>query len=75
MRNSGAQNQNGIKPMNFRLRLAINSETPSTSKAAEHSRTPKRWRALLEPIPFRKVLECGCALPLFPPLRPARPLE
>jgi hypothetical protein len=34
-------------------------------KAAEDSRTPKRWRAILGATSVRKVLECGCPLPLW----------
>src|SRR5947209_6447046 len=34
-------------------------------KAAEDSRTPRRWRAVPRASEFRKVLECGCPLPLL----------
>src|SRR5207249_544005 len=34
-------------------------------KAAEDSRTPRRWRGDRSAPSFRKVLECGCPLPLF----------
>jgi len=34
-------------------------------KAAEDSHTPKRWRAIPGAISIRKVLECGCPLPLW----------
>jgi hypothetical protein len=32
-------------------------------KAAEDSRTPRRWRAIINPLP--KFLERGCPLPLL----------
>src|SRR5947208_2303628 len=34
-------------------------------KAAEDSRTPRRCRAIRSASTCRKVLECGCPLPLF----------
>src|SRR2546423_13933813 len=36
-----------------------------SKKAAEGSRTPRRWRVFGERIESPRVLECGCPLPLF----------
>jgi hypothetical protein len=46
-----------------RLNLSVNLGC-SAGKAAEDGRTPRRCRELLSAPPFRKVLECGCPLPL-----------
>ncbi|MFT5031182.1 MAG: hypothetical protein ACI9VS_003646, partial [Candidatus Binatia bacterium] len=37
----------------------------SATKAAEDSRTPRRYRETPGPFVFRQVLECGCPLPLL----------
>src|SRR6266481_6762427 len=37
----------------------------TNKKAAEDSRTPRRWRVIRSASKCRKVLECGCPLPLL----------
>ena len=44
----------------------VGHDRPRT-KAAEGSRTPRRWRVFRERIEAPKVLACGCPLPLFLP--------
>src|SRR5205809_970493 len=43
-----------------------NSESTRPSKAAEHHRTPRRWRVGYSRPNFRQVLECAATAALWP---------